>query len=287
MNTIARLFARLKAALDAGNPDADLSTDKRVTGSPQIAAVPGQGQPAKEICSGAAIGLEVPPESPTTTVELAWAVAAAAISANALDPRDEILGIGSLAIGNGNTSFNVRLRFWNGCSLAIESGHTNRVNATRLSQQIAIVLSDPDARRVLKGIGYWCQEPGRDSGEALPDPTRLPPHSWDVELKRTVMTYLRSCHDLGAFCGYSWCRFRCGVSDSEMGATHYTDGVYLWPEGLVHYVGQHDVPLPEAFIQNAEANRWQPSGTAPRRSFGTFCDNREWIEWVRHQRTGA
>jgi len=36
----------------------------------------------------------------------------------------------------------------------------------------------------------------------------------------------------------------------EMGSSDLTDGVYVWPEGLVHYVEKHNVRLPTEFVKH-------------------------------------
>ncbi|MBF0688573.1 MAG: hypothetical protein IR158_12520 [Cellulomonas sp.] len=47
--------------------------------------------------------------------------------------------------------------------------------------------------------------------------------------------------------GKSPCRI-CGV---ENGAVEYTDGTYIWPEGLEHDVHDHAVRLPQEVIDHA------------------------------------
>ena len=49
--------------------------------------------------------------------------------------------------------------------------------------------------------------------------------------------------------GFSPCRM-CGRPN---GAVEYTDGTYLWPQGLVHYLDDHDVRLPDEFVRHAIA----------------------------------
>ena len=67
----------------------------------------------------------------------------------------------------------------------------------------------------------------------------------------------------------SFCRFACG--ETAMGAEDLTDGTYVWPSGLVHYVEQHAVGLPEAFVAHALAH---PEGVGdfplPKAKFGLF-----------------
>ena len=42
-----------------------------------------------------------------------------------------------------------------------------------------------------------------------------------------------------------------------MGDQDFTDGVWIWPQGLAHYVDTHDAGLPDAFLQHARANRFR------------------------------
>jgi hypothetical protein len=54
-------------------------------------------------------------------------------------------------------------------------------------------------------------------------------------------------HSSATFMGYSTCRF-CGMNN---GAAEYTDGTYVWPEGLAHYVYDHAVRLPGELVRHA------------------------------------
>jgi len=47
--------------------------------------------------------------------------------------------------------------------------------------------------------------------------------------------------------GLSPCRI-CGRNN---GSLEYTDGTYLWPQGLAHYVDEHEVRLPDEFVRHA------------------------------------
>ena len=42
-----------------------------------------------------------------------------------------------------------------------------------------------------------------------------------------------------------------------MGSRDLTDGVWVWPEGLAHYVRDHGVVLPTSFIEHAARSAWQ------------------------------
>lgn len=56
---------------------------------------------------------------------------------------------------------------------------------------------------------------------------------------------------IAAFLGHSWCRFFCDVSHQEIGSQELTDGVWVWPEGLSHYVRAHGIILPEEFVEHS------------------------------------
>jgi hypothetical protein len=51
------------------------------------------------------------------------------------------------------------------------------------------------------------------------------------------------------FMGYSTCRI-CGKHDN--GNLELTDGTYIWPSGLEHYVREHAVRLPDEFVAHLE-----------------------------------
>jgi hypothetical protein len=83
------------------------------------------------------------------------------------------------------------------------------------------------------------------------------------ELDR-IIAYLRAGRELNSWDGYSYCRFGCrdrfedpvdpGVED--MGVSDLFDGVWIWPEGLAHYVERHSVRLPEEFVDHMRSCSW-------------------------------
>lgn len=114
-------------------------------------------------------------------------------------------------------------------------------------------------------IGYWRSTREPD----WPDPQDFVDDSWDPEERDLVARYLES----GASppwmqCGPSWCRIcssdpleridqdrmnqaeRVRSSGDFNGTGEWTDGVYLWPEGLSHYVREHAVHLPVVIIEH-------------------------------------
>lgn len=94
-------------------------------------------------------------------------------------------------------------------------------------------------------IGYWHN---RDSPN-FPDPAWFVDETWDADERSKVISHLQTATYMPYACGgLSWCRFRCG--EKAMGSREQTDGVYLWPEGLLHYIDKHNVKPPQQFIDH-------------------------------------
>src|SRR5262249_21234053 len=127
------------------------------------------------------------------------------------------------------------------------------------------LLIGHDVRVAIALIGYWRSTREPD----WPDPQDFVDDSWDPEERDLVARYLES----GASppwmqCGPSWCRIcssdpleridqdrmnqaeRVRSSGDFNGTGEWTDGVYLWPEGLSYYVREHAVHLPVVIIEH-------------------------------------
>jgi hypothetical protein len=98
-------------------------------------------------------------------------------------------------------------------------------------------------------IGYWRSYSEPD----LPDPADLVDHGVDLKIRGLIIDHLKNGRVYESWRGYSYCRFDCGHPDESMGHRCLTDGTYLWPEGLVHYVECHGVWLPPEFVENIRA----------------------------------
>jgi hypothetical protein len=94
-------------------------------------------------------------------------------------------------------------------------------------------------------VGYW-RSP---QSPHLPHPGEFVDASWDAVERRKVVDYLDDAYQIPMFsCGYSWCRMGCEGVPEDIGTQDLTDGVWLFPEGLVHYVRHHAVRPSEAFL---------------------------------------
>ncbi len=79
------------------------------------------------------------------------------------------------------------------------------------------------------------------------------------------------------YLGLSYCRFDCG--QRGLGSADLTDGTWVWPEGLWHYVDVHSVRLPDEFIQHAAASDFEVLQS--RVTVGLDHDSSFWMEWCR------
>lgn len=96
---------------------------------------------------------------------------------------------------------------------------------------------------MLKRIGYWQSVQHQE----LPDPTQFIDHGSTYELQEFLGDYLRRGFVARSFLGQSKCR----VCGQLVGSLELSDGTFVWPEGLSHYVLEHGVRLPIEFARHA------------------------------------
>ena len=108
----------------------------------------------------------------------------------------------------------------------------------------------------MKRIGYW-----RGLGEdpRLPDPRTMVDPTWPSSVRAVVVAYLRSAPEVEWQKGISPCRI-CGCGN---GHAEQSDGVYRWPSGFAHYVADHGVRPPAAFVAHILGSRAMSIGAAP------------------------
>ena len=95
-------------------------------------------------------------------------------------------------------------------------------------------------------IGFWYGE-GKDSD--LPDPAWFVDENYPEQEKKEVIDYLKKGKKVNLYRGWSNCRI-CG--EKTPGGSDDTDGLYVFPSGLVHYVEKHNLRLPDEFIQRVK-----------------------------------
>ena len=100
---------------------------------------------------------------------------------------------------------------------------------------------------MLLAIGYWRSV----DDYTLPDPSRFVDASWDQEERKRTIEYLEKGEEIAVeVIGnvYDWCRFR--SKEQALYSTPRTDGYYVWPQSLIHYLKDHDIRLPEQFVKH-------------------------------------
>jgi hypothetical protein len=95
-------------------------------------------------------------------------------------------------------------------------------------------------------IGYW---DGPDTSPGWPRPEWFVDVGWDPDERDLIADYLTRGGVSRAYMGYALCRI-CGCLN---GTLELSDGTYVWPDGLRHYVVEHAVRLPERFVAHALA----------------------------------
>jgi hypothetical protein len=186
----------------------------------------------------------------------------------------------------------VRMRAKNLLTMSEAIGRLREVaNANNLSEVLSLLpdalaasLQDSLARHPsLKAVGYWWSHPKYrlPKNDRFPDPTLLVCPSWCAGERQRIVVYLRAGRTYAQWRGVSYCRFECGISDAEMGSRCLTDGEWVWPEGLAHYVERHKVRLPDEFAASMRRNGWEPpqnSDHAVQDTHGS-PDTSFWIAW--------
>ena len=67
-----------------------------------------------------------------------------------------------------------------------------------------------------------------------------------------------------------------------MGTQDLTDGTWVWPEGLAHYVRVHGIALPDEFVAHMAAHDF---GVPPHTTSGPFAPRTDerWRQWAARQ----
>jgi hypothetical protein len=103
-------------------------------------------------------------------------------------------------------------------------------------------------------IGYWYSKDKDDAH--YPDPKNLIDEAFykaNWRIKNQLSGHLFNGVPCNHYRGYSGCRI-CG---ERLGTFERTDGIYVWPDKLEHYIEVHNVRLPEQFINHVMSkNPW-------------------------------
>lgn len=136
---------------------------------------------------------------------------------------------------------------------------------------------------MLKLIGYWIRTL---DDEQCPAPQELV-GELTSEVRAALVGYLAGGLRLIQYRGYSWCRFDCGVEYQKLGSWELTDGTWVWPEGLAHYVEAHGVVLPEEFISHALSGAVPVLPDAKPDPREDYDEADFWLSWCSTRRSAA
>ena len=118
-------------------------------------------------------------------------------------------------------------------------------------------------------IGYWSAENEYQDYPSARD--FIGEHTYPGQQK--IIEYLQQGSPMPWITpGVSECRI-CGFSNRSR---DLSDGKYMWPEGLAHYLQEHNLRLPQEFEDHV-ASDWEAIETT-HLSIGTFFINSEWWE---------
>lgn len=117
---------------------------------------------------------------------------------------------------------------------------------------------------------YWKEQ--RELASVWPNARSLVDSNWAWEERESVAFFLELGTCVNQYRGISRCRF-CGHAN---GTAELADGAFCWPEGLAHYVWEHDVRLPQLFESHVRSSP-QRLRDAQRPNFGELGQrDRSW-----------
>lgn len=99
-------------------------------------------------------------------------------------------------------------------------------------------------------IGYW----NGTSDEGYIWPQEIVSEK-KISYKKKIISYLQKGFPVLHWMGYSGCRICC----ETLGSKCLSDGFWIWPEKLEHYVDKHNIRLPEEFVRHMIKRNWKVS----------------------------
>ncbi|MDG1484177.1 MAG: hypothetical protein P8R54_31590 [Myxococcota bacterium] len=135
----------------------------------------------------------------------------------------------------------------------------------------------------LMRVGMWAADALLDTTACVGwiHPRHLQEPGWRTGQRTQILHYLRAGAQWAGYRGKGTCRFD-GCDADDLGSTDRTDGIWVWPAGLAHYVEQHSVRLPDSFIDTMAARGFQvPPDAARQRK--QAVDGEPWLRWCAAQ----
>tara|TARA_R110002020_G_scaffold4032_8_gene17775 strand:+ start:1480 stop:1995 length:516 start_codon:yes stop_codon:yes gene_type:complete len=135
-------------------------------------------------------------------------------------------------------------------------------------------------KKTPKRVGFWNN--ANNDYPQFPMPKENAPNY----NKEKMVKYLTkgASATIAAYRGISSCRFNCNerLYDNpektggfrykyNMGSRTLSDGVWVYPEGLQHYVDIHEIELPQEFVAHVESHDYDP--------LKSWEENHSHLEW--------
>ena len=96
---------------------------------------------------------------------------------------------------------------------------------------------------------FWRSKQIEEQNNAIKDnllwPEDLIDEKQSPEILNQVAEYLDNCKFGEHYMGHSFCR----ICHKDLGCSDRTDGEWVWPDELSHYLLEHKVRLPDEFIK--------------------------------------
>ncbi|MBW4566214.1 MAG: hypothetical protein KME32_35130 [Mojavia pulchra JT2-VF2] len=156
----------------------------------------------------------------------------------------------------------------------------------------------PEDDKRLKEVGYWQSDSNRPY---YPHPKHLLKQRWRKSERNQIIDYLKAGHICGARhdSRSSFCNFDCFSRDRfeklnqieerkltyemlKMGTCDLlSDGEWIWPIRLAHYIEKHDIYLPDEFILTMQKNSWSVPQNIDFQHYWQLGANESfWINWA-------
>lgn len=129
----------------------------------------------------------------------------------------------------------------------------------------------------MRYLGRWINSL-RDS--KYPPPQELV-GEYEDKIQSKIVNYLNNGHILNVYRGQTFCLFRCNHHQSFV---ELTDGRWVWPRDLAHYVHAHSVQLPPDFIADALSSTEHPKFNEVWRT--KDYDFKYWSNWCNQNASG-
>lgn len=132
--------------------------------------------------------------------------------------------------------------------------------------------------------------------ESIGSPDFLSGGSYDEEMKKNIIDYLNSGKVVYSMLEAFECKFGCSGKDVILYDNLITDGTWLWPAELIHYVSEHDFEVPISFLNHMKNNEFRVRfpgelvETIRGMSVDSFLDKKSvevsyrlWDEWLEYK----